>query len=132
MKKFENFCRALDNLAQGSRYEPPYDTVVLTGLVALFEVCFEQAWKAMKDILERHGYAESATGSPRMVLRLAYQAGMIDDQDAWLSALADRNNVTHAYNQVLALDIVQRTRDTYLTMFQTLKASLEQNWLPEL
>ena len=132
MKKFENFCRALDNLAQGSRYEPPYDTVVLTGLAALFEVCFEQAWKAMKDILERHGYAESATGSPRMVLRLAYQAGMIDDQEAWLSALADRNNVTHAYNQVLALDIVQRTRDTYLTMFQTLKASLEQNWLPEL
>lgn len=132
MKKFENFCRALDNLAQGSRYEPPYDTVVLTGLVALFELCFEQAWKAMKDILERHGYAESATGSPRMVLRLAYQAGMIDDQEAWLSALADRNNVTHAYNQVLALDIVQRTRDTYLTMFQTLKASLEQNWLPEL
>ena len=132
MKKFENFCRALDNLAQGSRYEPPYDTVVLTGLVALFEVCFEQARKAMKDILERHGYAESATGSPRMVLRLAYQAGMIDDQEAWQSALADRNNVTHAYNQVLALDIVQRTRDTYLTMFQTLKASLEQNWLPEL
>lgn len=132
MKKFENFCRALDNLAQGSRYEPPYDTVVLTGLVALFEVCFEQAWKAMKDVLECHGYAESATGSPRMVLRLAYQAGMIDDQEAWLSALADRNNVTHAYNQVLALDIVQRTRDTYLTMFQTLKAALEQDWLPTL
>ena len=132
MKKFENFCRALDNLAQGSRYEPPYDTVVLTGLVALFEVCFEQARKAMKDILERHGYAESATGSPRMVLRLAYQAGMIDNQEAWLSALADRNNVTHAYNQALALDIVQRTRDTYLTMFQTLKAALEQDWLPAL
>ena len=37
MKKFENFCRALDNLAQGARYEPPYDTVVLTGLVALYE-----------------------------------------------------------------------------------------------
>ena len=33
MKKFENFCRALDNLAQGARYEPPYDTVVLTGSV---------------------------------------------------------------------------------------------------
>lgn len=132
MKKFENFCRALDNLAQGSRYEPPYDTVVLTGLVALYEMCFEQAWKAMKDILERHGYAESATGSPRMVLRLAYQAGMIDNQDAWLSALADRNNVTHAYNQALALDIVRRTRDTYLTMFQTLKAALEQDWLPAL
>ena len=132
MKKFENFCRALDNLAQGARYEPPYDTVVLTGLVALYEVCFEQAWKAMKDILERHGYSESATGSPRMVLRLAFQAGMLDDQEAWLSALAARNNVTHAYNQALALEIVQRTQDTYLAMFQTLKAPLERDWLPAL
>ena len=129
MKKFENFCRALDNLEQGARYAPPYDTVVLTGLVALYEVCFEQAWKAMKDILERHGYPESATGSPRMVLRLAYQAGMIRDQEAWLSALAARNNVTHAYNQALALEIVRLTRETYLDMFRALKADLEQNWI---
>ena len=129
MKKFENFCRALDNLEQGTRYAPPYDTVVLTGLVALYEVCFEQAWKAMKDTLERHGYAESATGSPRMVLRLAYQAGMIRDQEAWLSALAARNNVTHAYNQALALEIVRLTRETYLDMFRALKADLEQNWI---
>lgn len=132
MKKFENFCRALRNLEAGRQYEPPYDTVVLTGLVALYQVCFEQAWKAMKEILEQHGYEESATGSPRMVLKLAYRAGMISDEGAWLAALADRNNVTHAYNEALALEIVRRVRDTYLNMFQTLKATLEQDWLPYL
>ena len=132
MKKFENFCRALDNLEQGARYAPPYDTVVLTGLVALYEVCFEQAWKAMKDILERHGYAESATGSPRMVLRLAYQAGMISDEAAWLSALSDRNNVTHVYNEALALEIVAHCRTTYVPMLRMLKETLEQSWLPTL
>ena len=64
-----------------------------------------------------------------MVLRLAYQAGMIRDQEAWLSALAARNNVTHAYNQALALEIVRLTRETYLDMFRALKADLEQNWI---
>lgn len=72
MKKYENFCRALSNLEENRHLEPPYSTVVLSGLVSLFQICFEQSWKAMKEILELHGYAESATGSPRMVLRLAY------------------------------------------------------------
>ena len=63
MKKYDNFCRSLANLEESCQLEPPYSTVVLSGLVSLFQICFEQSWKAMKDILERHGYAESATGS---------------------------------------------------------------------
>jgi hypothetical protein len=40
----------------------PYDNVVLTGLVGLYEICFVQAWKVMKELLEIHGYAEGSTG----------------------------------------------------------------------
>lgn len=50
----------------------PYDTVTLTGLVGLYEICFEQAWKMMKEKLEEYGYPESATGSPRTVIKTAY------------------------------------------------------------
>ena len=46
MKKYENFCNALKNLNDIYNYNEPYDNVVLTGLVALYEICFEQAWKA--------------------------------------------------------------------------------------
>lgn len=53
MKKYDNFCRALKNLEEGYQYEEPYSNVVLTGLVALYEICFEQAWKAMKEIMEQ-------------------------------------------------------------------------------
>ena len=56
MKKYENFCSALCNMKEIYKYDPPYDTVILTGLVGLFEVCFEQSWKMMKEILESHGY----------------------------------------------------------------------------
>ena len=41
MKKHENFCAALKNLKEIYNYEQPYDSVVLTGLVGLFEICFE-------------------------------------------------------------------------------------------
>ena len=38
MKKYENFCSALSNMQEIYKYDPPYDTVILTGLVGLFEV----------------------------------------------------------------------------------------------
>ena len=56
MKKYENFCAALTNLRAVFDYEEPYNNVVLTGMVALYEICFEQSWKAVKEILENNGY----------------------------------------------------------------------------
>ena len=80
MRKYENFCNALSNMKDIYNYEEPYDNVVITGLVGLYEICFEQSWKMMKEILEIHGYAEGATGSPKIILKTAYKAGMIRDE----------------------------------------------------
>ena len=88
MKKFDNFCLALENLNDVYNYDEPYENVVLTGLVALYEICFEQSWKAMKEILEYSGFEESATGSPRQVLKTAYKAGLKKDEKVWIEALA--------------------------------------------
>ena len=52
MRKYDNFCLALQNLKDIYKYEEPYDNVVLTGLVGLYEICFEQSWKMMKELLE--------------------------------------------------------------------------------
>ena len=64
MKKYENFCAALTNMKEMYDYQPPYDTVVLTGLVGLYEICFEQAWKMMKEILENHGFRRGSHRFP--------------------------------------------------------------------
>ena len=90
MKKYENFCQALVNMKDIYNYEEPYDNVVLTGLVGLYEITFEQSWKMMKEILQNHGYEEGATGSPKIILKTAYKAGMIKDEDLWLKALRER------------------------------------------
>lgn len=80
MKKYDNFCAAFQNLQDIYNYQEPYNNVVITGLVGLYEICFEQAWKTMKEILEWNGVAEAKTGSPKQVLKAAYQAGMFSDE----------------------------------------------------
>lgn len=129
MKKYENFCRALENMREIYDYKEPYDNVVLTGLVGLYEICFEQAWKMMKEILEMHGYEEGATGSPKIILKTAYQAGMVDNEEMWLQALQERNNVAHSYNENIALDIVKRAKEDFFDMFCVLREEVERNWL---
>ena len=129
MKKYENFIHALNNLEDIYKYEEPYDNVVLTGLVALFEICFEQAWKAMKEIMEDNGFDESKNGSPRQVLKTAYKAGMIQDEEKWLNALVSRNNVAHAYKKEIAIEIVRETKAQYYDMFIQLRNTLENDWI---
>lgn len=129
MKKYDNFCVALKNLKDIYEYDEPYNNVVLTGLVALYEICFEQSWKAMKEIMEREGISESRTGSPRQILKSAYEVGMIKNEELWLQALATRNNVSHAYNQVIALDIVRETKEKYYDMFLQLQKEIDDKWI---
>ena len=129
MKKFDNFCNAFQNLKDIYDYEAPYSNVEMTGLVGLYEICFEQAWKAMKEFLEKDGFAEGQTGSLRQIIKTAYQAGLVEDEEVWLAALIARNNVAHAYNKAIALDIIQGTKDTYYGMFEKLKQKMEAQWI---
>ena len=128
MKKLENFCRALNNFKEIEGKSPPYDTITTAGMVALFEICFEQAWKAMKEILERHGVGEKKIGSPKMIIKQAYAAGMIDDENLWLEVLAARNDVAHSYNEEVALKIIDASQKKFLALFQRLSDEIEKNW----
>ena len=129
MKKFDNFVRALDNLKLCKNYSAPYDVVTETGLVNLFSICFEQSWKAMKEILEDHGYSESKTGSPKMIIKLAFSAGMVQDESGWLELLDRRNEIAHSYNEEVAVTIIEKTKERYLVLFETLEKELRENWL---
>lgn len=83
----------------------------------------------MKEILESHGYEEGATGSPKIILKTAYKAGMIKDEELWLRALQERNNVAHSYNERIALGIVMRAKESFYDMFCELKKEIDKNWL---
>lgn len=128
-KKVDNFFKALKNLKSIRGKEPPYDPITEAGMVSLLEICFEQSWKMMKERLEYHGYSERKLGSPNAVIKLAYQAGMIDDENVWREALQARNNVVYSYSDEVALMIIKETQERFLAMFETLQKTIESNWL---
>ena len=117
MKKYENFCAALANMKEIYNYEEPFDNVILTGLVGLYEICFEQAWKMMKEILEMHGFEEGATGSPKIILKTAYKAGMIKDEELWLRALQEETMWLIPITERLHLRLYRRQRKSFMTCF---------------
>lgn len=129
MKKYANFCRALKNLHELELFTGEYNTINLIGMASLYGICFEQSWKAMKEILERQGFLTENLGSPRMVLKRAYTAGMIADEQLWLDALASRNNVAHSYNEAVAKNIILDAKEKYLPMFGALQKEIESKWL---
>ena len=117
MEKYKIFCMSLLKMKEIYNYAEPYDQVILTGIIGLYKICFEQSWKMMKEILEQHGFEQSETSSPKKILKIAYKAGMIEDEDTWLRALQARNNVADSYNQKIALEIVAEAKADYYDMF---------------
>lgn len=130
MKKYENFCRSLSNLKEGAELNEPYTVVEQTGIAALFEICFEQSWKLMKAILEEHGRYDEKVGSPRAIIKLAYQCGMITDCEGWLELLEARNILAHTYSNEQALNIIRKLKTDYIPLFEALKTEIDtKDWL---
>lgn len=131
MKKYENFCRALENLHEGLKLDEPYSIVEQTGIVGLFEICFEQAWKTMKALLEEDGRFGQKTRSPRRILKTAYQCGMLDNEEGWLELLEARNLLAHTYSDEQSLTVIRQMKTDYVLLFDALKKEIEAHWLIE-
>ena len=129
MKKYDNFCKALANLKVGSQLSEPYTVVEQTGIVGLFEICFEQSWKLMKELLEEHGRFEERIGSPKAIIKIAYQCGMINDCEGWLELLESRNILAHIYSDEQALYVIRKLKTDYIALFETLKNEIDSRWL---
>ena len=129
MKKYDNFCKALANLKEGSKLEEPYTIVEQTGMVGLFEICFEQSWKLMKEVLEAHGRFEEKIGSPRAIVKIAYQCGMIDNCEEWLELLESRNTIAHIYSNEQALAVIRKLKADYISLFEALKKEIDERWM---
>jgi nucleotidyltransferase substrate binding protein (TIGR01987 family) len=64
-----------------------------------------------------------------MIVKTAYQAGMIQDEALWISALQSRNLVSHSYNQNIAYDIVLKSKELYYPLFCELEKQIQDNWM---
>lgn len=93
------------------------DSFVLSGTSAKFSITFDLAWKTMKDILiEYYAITDFVAGSPREVLRKAFQAGMITG-DKWMRMLEVRNRLIHDYDGEIIKDYCQVIVKDYIDCF---------------
>lgn len=129
MRKYDNFCKALANLKEGVSLEEPYTITVQTGIVGLFEICFEQSWKLMKAVMEEHGLFENKIGSPKAIIKTAYQCNMISDIDGWLSLLEARNILAHTYSDEQALETIRKLKSGYVDLLDRLKEEIDSRWI---
>lgn len=129
MKKYDNFCKALANLQEGAKLQAPYSIVEQTGIVGLFSICFEQSWKLMKEVLESHGRFENKIGSPKGIMKAAFQCNMIEDEGLWLEILKARDILAHTYSDQQPLEIIEQIKNRYVTAFEHLKQELDERWL---
>ena len=54
---------------------------------------------------------------------------MIKDEELWLSALQERNNVIHSYNRKIAMGIITQAKQKFYKMFCELKEEIDRNWI---
>jgi nucleotidyltransferase substrate binding protein (TIGR01987 family) len=117
-QKFENFKNASDRLNEGILKFDHINDLQRDGLIQRFEFTFELAWKTLKAIFEDEGL--SGVNSPKTVLREAFSAGMIEDDELWLLMLHDRNSTSHVYSEKLAIEICNNIVTKYSNAFEEL------------
>lgn len=124
MKKLDNFTNCLDVLADADFKMAETNDIYRTGVIGQFNLTFELAWKALQEIMRKHGVEDVSTGSPREILQLGYKFGFIDNSEIWLLMLKKRNTSVHIYNEEEVDELITQIRDIFIPAFTVLKNTL--------
>ena len=116
MKRFHSFQQSLYSLEEAKRRDMK-DSFVLSGTAAKFSITFELVWKIMRDILiQRCAIINFVTGSPKEVLKQAFQAELITDQK-WMEMLKVRNELSYDYDGMVIKEYCKVITDVYIDIF---------------
>lgn len=115
LQKIENYNKAVIKLKEGIGKFDKTDDLHRDGLIQRFEFTFESAWKTLKDIFEYEGL--HGLNSPKTVLREAYSADLIQDEEVWLLMLNDRNSTAHIYSEEKAIEVCNNIITKYIDAF---------------
>ena len=126
MKKYENFISNL-HVLERAPLEDLDNEFILSGVIDKFFIQFELGWKLFKELLQYEGRSDFASGSPRDVIKTAYNVFDLDEK-LWLEMLAARNDASHIYNEKAAKDLVQKILGRYIPEFQRVLSGLEERY----
>lgn len=131
MKKFENYCSNLTVLSAADQQDLNNEFII-GGIIDKFTIQFELGWKVLKELLRYEGRGEANSGSPREILKTAFELYDFVDEELWLAMLKDRNSMNHIYDGQAARDLVQTILERYIPAFQLLRASIAERYAEQL
>lgn len=114
MKKFEQFKSAYESIVRNNKIGD-FSEVYVSAITSDFDRLFELAWKTMKEYMYKTlGMQAAKTGSPKEILSLAYNQGIIKDGTVWLEMLQNRNDDAHIYRLSVAVIYKSKIEEVYL------------------
>lgn len=123
MEKHENYASALSSLRKAPERDLPNE-FVQSGVIDKFESQLELGWKLLKALLAYEGDPVSASGSPRDVLKTAFQYYDFMDESLRLRMLLARNDSARIYDADKALRLVDGIIDDHIPEFERVDAGL--------
>ena len=93
-------------------------------LIKRFEFSYEMAWKLLMSYEKESGITELR--GTKDIIRRAHSMSLIDNGEAWLEMVDDRNKTSHLYDEDMAKDVVDEIINTYYMLFLELREKMEQ------
>ena len=96
-ERIENFNRAYEIFTDAVQaYKSDKSAVLMQmALIQSFEICFELAWKILKDYLSAKAVE---VFTPKDTIKSAFNAQIIMNGQVWIDMANDRNLSSHEYN----------------------------------
>lgn len=91
--------------------ESPEKVLLRDGVIQRFEFTYELSWKMLKRYLEEYGLEKADGLNNRELFRIGREQGLIADPEKWFHYLKMRNQTSHVYDKVKALEVFAAARD---------------------
>lgn len=123
-QRFENFQQSIKNIDETCEYieREGLNKIYTMALIQAFEICYELAWKTMKDYLEYDGIK---TTTPRETIKAAFTYELITDGQVWIDMMEARNKTSHTYQEILAKQLTTDILNIYIPALKALKIKLQ-------
>ena len=124
-ERIESFNRAFEILSEAVNAYKNNSINILThmALIQSFEVCFELAWKVLKDYLDENGVKVYL---PKEVIKEAFSFEVISNGQLWIDMLNARNSTSYEYNLDKVNSILMNISDEYFQEFLQFKAYIRE------
>ena len=123
-ERLQNYKKSVENLNETIQCigQNGLNKIYTMALVQAFEICFELAWKTMKDYLE---FNAIKTDTPRDTIKTAFSTNLIKDGQGWIEMMEARNKTSHTYRETFANQLADDILQTYSRLIENFETTMD-------